>query len=108
MDDEDISSKKPAIFLGVDIAGQDKTCVAGLSSTESGYKLVFRPKIMTLVGIRDYCLKNNVVGVAIDAQLTADLKENNGFRSGDTMLQGYLPKSCSNWVQSANFLAAVP
>ena len=108
MDDEDISSKKPAIFLGVDIAGQQHTCVAGLSSTEGGYKLVFRPKIMTLEEIRDYCLKNNVLGVAIDAQLTADLKENNGFRFGDGWLQDHLPNECSHWVVSANWLSAVP
>jgi predicted nuclease with RNAse H fold len=108
MNHDDTSPAEPAIFLGIDVAGQKKTFVAGLSSSERGYKLVLPPEIMTLEQIRDYCRDHNVLGVAIDAQLTADLKENNGFRYGDRMLQGYLPKSCSNWVQSANCLYAVP
>lgn len=97
------------IYLGVDMAGKENTWIAALSLVESKLEMVFRPHTTSLKEILEYCEAYDVVAVAIDAQLTAALTNENGFRSSDDYLrEKLLPKNCRNWVASINSLMAVP
>src|SRR5215208_4338063 len=96
------------IYLGVDIAGSKNTWVAALSASSDGLEFVFDPRTATLADIVGYCEENDVVAVAIDAQLTIAVSEDNGFRTSDLYLQDMLPEDCRNWVASINSLMAVP
>jgi predicted nuclease with RNAse H fold len=96
------------IYLGVDIAGAKNTWASALSSRDDGLVVVLGPHTTTLESIVEYCEENDVVAVAIDAQLTIALSEDNGFRNSDLELRGLLPEDCRNWVASINSLMAVP
>ena len=64
----------------------------------------------SLAAVVDYCGTNNVVAATIDAQLTAALSEENGFRESDMELREMLLKrqGSRNWVAAATGLLAVP
>jgi predicted nuclease with RNAse H fold len=96
------------IYLGVDIAGTRNTWVSALSSNDDGLEIVGEPHTATLQDIVEYCEENDVVAVAIDAQLTIALSEDNGFRTSDLHLRELLPANCQDWVASINSLMAVP
>lgn len=96
------------IFLGVDVAGADNTWVAGVAGTRHDRTVVLQPCQMTLSGIVEYAMGNDVAGVAIDAQLSHALSDERGFRSSDQTLRDLLPTECRNWVASLNSLMAVP
>lgn len=98
----------PLEFLGVDVAGSANTWVASLSLSEGRPKVALTPGRMTLAQIREYCDTNDVLAVAIDAQLTLALEHENGFRPADLRLRELLPAHCRNWVASASSLMAVP
>lgn len=96
------------IFLGVDVAGANNTWSCALTD-EGGRAAVWaHPEGSTLVGIRASADKDNVVAVAIDAQLTGAISEERGFRSSDEEIRRSLPGKYRNWVASANSLMAVP
>jgi len=97
-----------SIYLGVDIAGKDNTWMAALSPNNRRLEVVAQPHRATLKEILTYCEENNVIAVAIDAQLTAALSDESGFRTSDHELRKLLPADCRNWVASINSLMAVP
>ena len=96
------------IYLGVDIAGAKNTWMAALSLEGNSLKVVVIPCLSPLEKIVAYCEENNVAAVAIDAQLTMALSEDDGFRTSDRQLRKLLPSDCRNWVASINSLMAVP
>jgi predicted nuclease with RNAse H fold len=96
------------IYLGVDIAGAKNTWASALSPSGDSLVVAHRPHTATLESIVEYCEEHDVVAVAIDAQLTIALSEENGFRTSDVHLKGLLPEDCRNWVASINSLMAVP
>ena len=96
------------IYLGVDIAGARNTWVSALSSGHDGLAVVHNPRTATLEEIVRYWEENQVVAVAIDAQLTIALSEDSGFRTSDVHLRELLPRDYKNWVASINSLMAVP
>ncbi|MGH7720294.1 MAG: hypothetical protein ACREON_15800 [Gemmatimonadaceae bacterium] len=63
---------------------------------------------MALSDITAVCEQLNVVALAIDAQLTIALSEDNGFRTSDLERRSLLPRECESWVASINSLMAVP
>lgn len=97
-------------FLGIDIAGDERTrmCVLRLS----GDKLVLAesPSKVSLEQIIQYAdaEENLVAAVAIDAQLTWAVSDEARFRKSDKKLKCFLPPSYQNWVASQNSLMAVP
>ena len=97
-----------SIYLGVDIAGKDNTWAAALSPRNGDLEVVAPPHRASLKEILIYCEKNNVVAVAIDAQLTVAMSDESGFRTSDYELRKLLPTDCRNWVASINSLMAVP
>ncbi len=97
-----------SIYLGVDVAGKDNTWTAALSPRNGGVEVVAPPHRASLKEILIYCEKSNVVAVAIDAQLTAAMSDESGFRTSDHKLRQLLPPDCRNWVASINSLMAVP
>lgn len=98
------------IYLGVDVGGMNNTWMAALSASGDGLIVVHGPCLVSLEEIAGYCEDNDVVAVAIDAQLTAALSEENGFRTSDCELRDMLHqrRGSRNWVASANGLMAVP
>lgn len=96
------------IFLGVDVAGAKNTWVAALSPKGGSLEVVAIPHLSTLEKIAAYCEEKSVVAVAIDAQLTMALSDEDGFRTSDRWLRALLPPDCQNWVASINSLMAVP
>ncbi|MBN1317453.1 MAG: DUF429 domain-containing protein [Anaerolineales bacterium] len=96
------------IYVGVDVAGKENTWIAGLSPVDGNLKMIFRPHRASLCEIMAYCEQNDVIAVAIDAQLTASISDENGFRSSDIELRQRLPADCRIWVASINSLMAVP
>ena len=96
------------IYLGIDVAGKDNTWAAGLSPKNDGLEMIVQPHRANLKGILTFCEENNVVAVAIDAQLTDALSDESGFRTSDHELRKLLPPDCKNWVASINSLMAVP
>ncbi len=97
-----------SIYLGIDVAGKDNTWADGLSQKNDGLEMIVQPHRANLKGILTFCEENNVVAVAIDAQLTAALSDESGFRTSDHELQKLLTPDCKNWVASINSLMAVP
>jgi predicted nuclease with RNAse H fold len=97
-----------AIYLGVDVAGTTNTWMAALSADKDGLSFITQPRLSSLKDILAYCEEQNVVAVAIDAQLTLALSEDSGFRTSDLHLRRLLPPDCQNWVASINSLMAVP
>ena len=98
------------VYLGVDVAGAKNTWMMSLSPSSDGLAVVDGPRKASLVAVVDYCGTNNVVAATIDAQLTAALSEENGFRESDTELRKMLleRQGSINWVASATSLLAVP
>jgi predicted nuclease with RNAse H fold len=98
------------IYLGVDVAGAKNTWVAGLSSGSSGLEVDYSPRLASLKSIVGYCEDNDVVAVAVDAQLAISISDENGFRSSDRELRKLLLEhgGSRNWVAAFNALMAVP
>jgi len=96
------------IYLGVDVAGAKNMWVCGLSPNTKGLKIIMPPARYTLDGIIRFAEQNKVVAVAIDAQLTYSISEENGFRSSDMELRKLLPAKHQTWVASQNSIMAVP
>lgn len=96
------------IYLGVDIAGASNTWACGLSAGASGLRMALPPAKHSLSEVAGYAEKQHVVAVAIDAQLTAAISEENGFRTSDKQLRELLPPEFRDWVASQNSLMAVP
>ncbi len=98
------------VYLGVDVAGAKNTWVAALSPGEDGLAVVDGPRRASLAAVVGYCEENNVVAATIDAQLTAALSEENGFRESDMELREMLleRQGSRNWVAAATGLLAVP
>ncbi len=83
--------------------------VTALSAVgNDGMTVVHGPHLATLEAIVAFCEGNNVMAVAIDAQLTMALSDENGYRTSDLHLREELPEDCQNWVMSFNGLMAVP
>jgi predicted nuclease with RNAse H fold len=97
-----------SIYLGVDVAGKGNTWVAGLSLEHSSLVVTIAPHLCSLCQVAQICNQRDVVAVAIDAQLTMSLSEEDGFRASDEELRKRLPSGCRNWVASINSLRAVP
>ncbi len=98
------------IYLGVDVAGAKNTWMMSLSQSSDGLAVVDGPRKASLATVVGYCEGNNVVAATIDAQLTAALSEENGFRESDMELRKMLHErqGSRNWVASAAGLLAVP
>jgi predicted nuclease with RNAse H fold len=98
------------IYLGVDVAGAKNTWVTALAQDGNGLAVVHSPRLATLEAIVGYCEENDVVAVAIDAQLTASLSKENGFRASDIELREMLHQrhASRTFVAAAMSLMAVP
>lgn len=96
------------IYIGVDIAGAANTWVCGISSSGDGLEICLLPRLCPLSQIVQYVEENPVLAVAIDAQLTSSIDDENGFRSSDMQLRSLLPSEYRTWVASQNSLMAVP
>src|SRR5260370_17864359 len=96
------------IFLGVDVAGAANTWVAALSSKGDGnLVLVDKPGLTRLKDIVSYCEQHYVIAVALDAQLTMALSDENGFRTSNKKLRPVfpsVPEPCCPWINSLMFL----
>jgi predicted nuclease with RNAse H fold len=96
------------MYVGLDIGGTENTWTATLCPSPTGIEIVDPPRRSKLLDVVGYCASRSVLAVAIDAQLTAAVSEDNGFRSSDEELRTLLPEDCRNWVVSSNSLMAVP
>ncbi len=99
-----------SIYLGVDVAGAKNTWATALSPSDSSLAVVDGPRRASLAAVVGYCESNNVVAATIDAQLTAALSEENGYRESDMELREMLleRQGSRNWVAAATGLLAVP
>src|SRR5690349_3810160 len=61
------------IYLGIDIAGAANTWALALVPVGDGLAIVLPPRVFPLTEIVAYCDTNDVVGAAIDAQLSMAL-----------------------------------
>jgi predicted nuclease with RNAse H fold len=95
-------------YLGIDVAGANKTWMCVLIPSDGKPFLVQQPSSESLERIIQYAEQHSVVAAAIDAQLTWAASEERGFRSSDEELRRLLPPDCRNWVASQNSLMAVP
>ena len=96
-------------FLGVDVAGAQNTWIALLScDVHDNLRLVESPRRATLREIKTIADDSHVVAAVVDAQLTASIDDETGFRSSDRELRSMLPGECKNWVASINSLMTVP
>ena len=68
------------IYMGVDIAEPRILKRVNLTSTDN-LEICLPPAIYTLSQIVNYAEDNSVCAVAIDAQLTCSIEEENGVRS---------------------------
>jgi predicted nuclease with RNAse H fold len=96
------------LFVGVDVAGRDNTWLACLAKDGNCVFLEQQPRRASLGEAVQLAEQRDVVAVAIDAQLSIALSDENGFRSSDTELRALLPAAFRNWVASFNSLMAVP
>lgn len=96
------------LFLGIDVAGASNTWVCGITPGPIGPEIALPPRKMTMAEIVGLADEGNVLAIALDAQLTHAISEENGFRSCDNELRQMLPKGCRDWVASQNSLMAVP
>jgi predicted nuclease with RNAse H fold len=97
-------------FLGVDIAGQEHTAISCLELSSNKLEVLHvQDKDVSLREIVEYCIREEVLGVSIDAPLTSSLLDNEaGFRQSDRKLREFLPNEWQNWVMSMNSMMAVP
>lgn len=96
------------LYVGIDIAGSANTWVAGLERSGSRLALDQPPRKASLLELVQLAEQRDVIAVAIDAQLSMALSDENGFRSSDYELRALLPSDCRTWVASLNSLMAVP
>jgi len=96
-------------FLGIDVAGAKNTWAVGLRREGDGAVVEWGPARRTLQDIVNWARAHRVLAAAIDAQLTAALTNENGFRPCDLAMRQRLasPKHVT-WVASFNSLMAVP
>jgi|LakMenEpi03Aug12_release.lakeMendotaPanAssembly.Ray.scaffolds.fasta_scaffold231866_2 predicted nuclease with RNAse H fold len=94
-------------YLGVDIGGKDNTWMAVITE-EEGKKPAVQIRLATLQEVVAQCQSENVMALAIDAQLTFSISRENGFRAGDEELRGMLSPEFRTRVASYNSLMAVP
>src|ERR1700693_4191365 len=106
------------LFLGVDVAGRVRagkgntlkgnTWICGLTETPTGLHIPLAPQLMTLRSAVHVCETQRVLGVAIDAQLSIAIDDEDGFRSSDEELKKELRlKGLQNRVLSFNGTRAV-
>lgn len=104
-------------FLGIDIAGSKNTWVVALKKDKDFLKICpllslkspSNPSyIKDFFPIIEFCEKNRVLAVGIDAPLSFSLKDKKGFRISDKALKSMLPKKAKSWVVSYHTLMAVP
>lgn len=96
-------------YLGIDVAGASNTWIALLAcDAYENLRIVSRPRKATLREIKTLADDSHVVAAVVDAQLTASIDDETGFRSSDRELRSMLPGDCKNWVASINSLMAVP
>ena len=95
-------------YLGVDIAGAQRTWMCALTPSAGKLTITQQPIQASLKQIIQYAEEYSVVATAIDAQLTWSTSDEKGFRASDYELRRLLPNDCRNWVASQNSLAAVP
>ena len=95
-------------FIGVDVAGEANTWVAGLLPADDGLQIAFGPRPTAPEDLTALIDREEPTGVAIDGQLSLAFSEANGFRSCDMDLRALLPADCRTWVASANSLMSVP
>jgi predicted nuclease with RNAse H fold len=96
------------LFLGIDIAGGRNTWMACIAKHGDGIVLEQPPRRVTLGEINQLAEQRDVVAVAIDAQLSIAMSDENGYRSSDIELRALLPPDFRTWVASFNSLMAVP
>ena len=95
-------------YVGIDVAGMENTWICGLAVDQGQVVVQLPPRLDSLAGAVEYCRVNQVLGVAIDAQLTMSVADENGFRPEDYYLRDRLPADCRTWVASFNSLMGVP
>ncbi|AEH22472.1 hypothetical protein TOPB45_0366 [Thermodesulfobacterium geofontis OPF15] len=104
-------------FLGIDIAGSKNTWVIALKNEDKILKLCpllsletpsFPSYIEDFSLIINFCKKNKVLAVSIDAPLSFSFKDKKGLRISDKALKELLPKKARSWVVSYHTLMAVP
>ncbi len=104
-------------FLGIDIAGSKNTWAVALKKQNNllnlspllSLKSPLQPSpIKDFLPIVDFCKKEKVLAVAIDAPLSFSLKDEKGLRTSDKALKKLLPKKAKSWVVSYHTLMAVP
>jgi predicted nuclease with RNAse H fold len=96
------------LFIGVDIAGGENTWLACISEDGQRICLERPPCRASLKEIVQLTEQRDVVAVAMDAQLSMAISDENGFRSSDKELRSLLPERFRCWVASINSLMAVP
>jgi predicted nuclease with RNAse H fold len=96
------------LFVGVDIAGGENTWLACLAKDGTRVFLEQQPRRASLAEIVQLAEQRDVVAVAVDAQLSIAVSDENGFRSSDLELRSLLPEGFRTWVASFNSLMAVP
>jgi predicted nuclease with RNAse H fold len=106
--DRGMTVESHELFVGVDIAGNDNTWVAGLTPSARGLQVAFGPKLANPEQLLAVLSTSPAIAVAIDGQLSLAFSDANGFRSSDRELRALLPADCRTWVASANSLMAVP
>lgn len=90
------------------MAGDSNTWMAGLIDVPpNGLEIAFGPKTVALRDVVDHCEQNQILGVAIDAQLSISIDDKKGLRESDRKLKRMLPKECGSYVMSFNSLMAV-
>lgn len=96
-------------YLGIDVAGAQNTWIAILScDKQDNLSVAAQPRRATLREIKTIADDSHVVAAVVDAQLTASIDDETGFRSSDRELRSILPDECKNWVASINSMMAVP
>lgn len=94
-------------YLGVDVAGASNTWMATL--TERGGQITdVSVAKTTLANVLRECQTEDVMALAIDAQLTFALSRENGFRVSDERLRELIGAEFRHRVASYNSLMAVP
>ena len=80
----------PPLYVGVDIAGGENTWLACVVRDGERVHLEQQPRKASLAEIVQLAEQCDVVAVAIDAQLSIAVSDENGFRSCDTELRALL------------------
>jgi predicted nuclease with RNAse H fold len=104
-------------FLGIDIAGSKNTWAVSLKYEKSFLKLCPSLSLKSplepsytedFLPIIEFCMKEKVLSVAIDAPLSFSLEDKKGIRLSDKALKKILPSKARSWVVSYHALAAIP